>query len=373
MNHSTPRILIIDDSPIDRMMLEQLLIREGFQIITAVDGSEGLEKARQHPVDLILLDVVMPDENGFETCKKLKHDNRTNSTPVIFLSASNDPHSRVVGLTCGAVDYISKPFEITEVLARIRIHIRIRRAMQAVVEQQQAQLYQLQSAQQAILVRPEELPDACFAIHYRPLNGAGGDFYDVISLGEGITGYFSADIAGHDFGAAFVTSALKALLRQNFNNLYTLVETMTLLNEVLHPVLPEGVLLCACSARLNRRARRLELVFAGHPPVFHLKVGGGLDLVSGEGDLLGAFSSPQFEMVEIPVNAGDRLFLFSDGLIETYRGSTVSRKQGITHLGMAVREFAHRPLQELVDEAAYCICPLDEQAQDDIQLLGVEV
>ncbi len=373
MMNQEPRILIIDDSPIDRLMLSQVLQKEGFKVFTAVDGADGLAKARQERVDIILLDILMPDENGIETCAKLKRDGRTSAIPVIFLSATDDVQSRVAGLTGGGVDFISKPFERKEVLARIRIHLRIQRAFQLLIEQQQAQLRQLQEAQQAILVKPEELPEARFAVHYRPLHEAGGDFYDVIILGDGIHGYFSADIAGHDLGAAFITSALKALLRQNFNALYTPVETMTLMNGVLHPVLSDGVVLSACCARLNKRTNRLVFVSAGHPPIILLHASGELEWVSAEGDLLGAFDQPQFESIEVAVAPGDRFFFYSDGLIEAWRGQAVTRKQGMQHLQEAVVQFACLPLDEMVPQVASAVCPPGETAFDDILLMGVEV
>lgn len=374
MNNFLPRVLIIDDSPVDRMMLSAVLQKEGFGVLTAENGAEGLMQAKRERPDIILLDVMMPDENGFETCEKLKRDVHTSAIPVIFLSASDALQSRVAGLTGGGVDYITKPFEREEVLARIRIHLRIRRAFDAMVEQQKLQLQQLKTAQQAILVQPEEIPEAQFGVYYRPLHEAGGDFYDVIRLGEGIIGFFSADIGGHDLGAAFITSALKVLLRQNFNSLYTPVETMTLLNSVLRPVLSEGVVLSACCVRLNRRSGRLIFVSAGHPPMLHIHFGGTvIEEVFLEGDLLGAFDSPVFGNCEIPVAKGDRLIFFSDGLIESFQGAVVTRSEGIQYLKEVVRDLVHLPLADFVRETAQLICGNDQPLLDDILLLGVEV
>ena len=134
-----PQVLIVDDSTVDRMMLSAVLKKEGFSVITAVNGEEGRTKAITFCPDIILLDVMMPGESGFDTCVRLKNDGRTNNIPVIFLSASDTLQSRVTGLNGGAVDYITKPFEREEVLARIRIHLRIRQAFEALIAQQQAQ------------------------------------------------------------------------------------------------------------------------------------------------------------------------------------------------------------------------------------------
>ena len=373
MDRNTHQVLVIDDSPVDRLMLSSILQKEGYHATTASNGLDGIQQAREILPDIILLDVLMPGENGFETCSRLKMDPTTSPIPVIFLSSENDKKSRISGLNGGGVDYITKPFETEEVLARLRIHLRIRQAFEALIEQQKTQLTQLKTAQQAILIQPEEMPEAHFAVHYRPLHAAGGDFYDVVPLGDGVDGYFSADIGGHDLGAAFITSALKALLRQNFNSLYTPVETMMLLNSVLRPVLSEGVVLSACCARLNRRAERLTVVSAGHPPLIHLDAKGNIELIATEGDLLGAFESPYFESVKIKVAGGDRLFFFSDGLIETSHGQTVPRNTGLRNLQEALLNRINLPLTEMVEDVAQSICGSHENPGDDLLLLGVEV
>lgn len=373
MDRNIHQVLVIDDSPIDRLMLTSILQKDGYHTKTAANGADGIQQAKESQPDIILLDVLMPGENGFETCARLKMDPTTNPIPVIFLSSENDKKSRISGLTGGGVDYITKPFETEEVLARLRIHLRIRQAFNALIEQQKSQLSQLTIAQKAILVQPEEMPEAKFAVHYRPLHAAGGDFYDVIPLGDGIDGFFSADIGGHDLGAAFITSALKVLLHQNFNSLYTPMEIMILLNSVLRPVLSEGIILSACCVRLNRRSERLIVVDAGHPPLLHLDSAGTVSFISAKGDLLGAFDVPYFESVEVKVNKRDRLFFFSDGLIENYHGKAVSRIEGTRYLEESLVARRNLPLPVMVEETARSICELNENPGDDLLLLGVEV
>ena len=133
--------------------------------------------------------------------------------------------------------------------------------------QHRARLEQLRDAQQAILVRPDDCPEANFAVYYKPLEEAGGDFYDVIPLGAGIFAYFVADISGHGVSAAFLTSAVKALLRQYAGPMFSPEDTMRGVDSVMGQMMGEEQYLTACYARLNRQTRRLTVVSAGHPPL----------------------------------------------------------------------------------------------------------
>ncbi len=110
--------------------------------------------------------------------------------------------SKIAGLKIGGVDYITKPVHGEEVLARVRVHLRIRETNRALVREHRQRLEQLRDAQQAILVRPEDCPEAGFAVYYKPLEEAGGDFYDVLSARAGdVFAYFVADISGHGVSA----------------------------------------------------------------------------------------------------------------------------------------------------------------------------
>src|ERR1017187_8939724 len=248
----SPVILIVDDTPTNVEMVQSVLEAEGFRTLTANDGPSARAMCASERPELILLDVVMPGETGFETCAKLKSDPATAGIPIIFLSALDDVNSKVTGLKIGGVDYIAKPVHGEEVLARVRVHLRIGETNRALVAQQRARLEQLRDAQQAILVRPDDCPEASFAVYYKPLEEAGGDFYDVVQLGAGTFAYFVADISGHGVSAAFLTSAVKALLRQYAGPVFSPEDTMHGVDAVMGQLLGEEQYLTACYARLNR-------------------------------------------------------------------------------------------------------------------------
>ena len=122
---STARILVVDDEPANIGVLLDLLGREGFQVLVARDGQSALEQVHHAQPDLILLDVVMPGIDGFETCRRLKADLATSAVPIIFMTARSDPRDVIDGFGAGAADYIVKPLQHDEVLARVRVHLEL--------------------------------------------------------------------------------------------------------------------------------------------------------------------------------------------------------------------------------------------------------
>jgi len=116
------RILVIEDEPQMLLGLRDNLELEGYEVQTAADGEEGLTKAAAFAPDLVILDVMLPRKNGFDVCRELRA--RSNSTPVVMLTARSAETDKVLGLELGADDYVTKPFSITELLARVRAVLR---------------------------------------------------------------------------------------------------------------------------------------------------------------------------------------------------------------------------------------------------------
>ncbi|MCL4263244.1 MAG: hybrid sensor histidine kinase/response regulator [Anaerolineae bacterium] len=128
-------ILIVDDTPANLRLLAGLLGNAGYQVRPARDGRMALSVAQANPPDLILLDIMMPEMDGYEVCRQLKADERTREIPVIFISALDDVHDKVKSFTLGAVDYVAKPFQAEEVLARVRSHITLYKLQRDLREQ----------------------------------------------------------------------------------------------------------------------------------------------------------------------------------------------------------------------------------------------
>ena len=125
--NSQKDILIVDDILTNVQLLKDVLVERGYKVRAAINGKTALMLSRAKPPDLILLDIQMPEMNGYETCEELKKDEKTKDIPVIFVSALNEVFDKIKGFRLGAVDYVSKPIEIEEVLARVNTHLEIRR------------------------------------------------------------------------------------------------------------------------------------------------------------------------------------------------------------------------------------------------------
>jgi signal transduction histidine kinase len=139
-------ILAVDDNPTNLSVVSQALRSVGWQVRIAIDGEDALSKVAQKLPELILLDVQMPGIDGFEVCRRLKADPATADIPIIFMTALADTASKVKGLSLGAVDYIAKPFEQEEAIARVRVHLQLRHLTQTLEQQVQERTAQLSEA-----------------------------------------------------------------------------------------------------------------------------------------------------------------------------------------------------------------------------------
>jgi two-component system sensor histidine kinase/response regulator len=162
MPPKTADLLIVDDLPDNLRLLSTMLNEQGYKVRTAINGSRALQAAEAVPPDLVLLDINMPDINGYEVCKRLKQDPQTQNIPIIFISALDDVFDKVMAFDVGGVDYITKPFQMQEVLARVANHLQIRtlqKQLQDQNEQLQAEVRDRMAAQRALEALNQELED----------------------------------------------------------------------------------------------------------------------------------------------------------------------------------------------------------------------
>ncbi len=160
MNGSLPEsgrgeILIVDDTLPNLRLLSTMLTEYGFEVRGVPNGAMALEVVTLDPPDLILLDINMPGINGYEVCQKLKENPATHDIPVIFISALDEILDKVKAFGAGGVDYITKPFQLEEILVRVKTHLTLR-SLQKQLQQANAELARVNAALQAELARRQE-------------------------------------------------------------------------------------------------------------------------------------------------------------------------------------------------------------------------
>jgi len=188
INKPNNTILIVDDIPTNIEVLLDVLIGAGFEVMVALDGESALEQVDYAPPNMILLDVMMPGIDGFETCQHLKENPDTKDIPIIFMTALSETVDKIKGFEAGAVDYITKPFQHEEVLARVNTHLTMQQlqhklqsqndALFALNERLQKELSIAHQVQQHLL--PPPTPDWVgldVQCYNKPAREVGGDFY----------------------------------------------------------------------------------------------------------------------------------------------------------------------------------------------------
>ena len=189
-------ILVVDDMPSNLRLLSQTLAEKGYGVRTVTSGLRALESARTSPPDLILLDVRMPDMDGYEVCAQLKKDERTAQIPIIFISALDQVEDKVQAFQFGGVDYITKPFQVEEVLARTETHLSLRRLQESLenINQRMQREFMLAGAVQSSFLPSEmpKIPSWQLAASLRSARETSGDFYDIIQLPNGLFGLLIA-------------------------------------------------------------------------------------------------------------------------------------------------------------------------------------
>src|SRR5262245_39866453 len=262
-----PTILVVDDTPMNLSVLVRILEGSGYRILVARNGRAALEIARRARPDLVLLDVVMPELNGFDVCSALKQDTATCEAIVIFLSALGEVVNKVSGLELGAADYITKPFQSQEVLARVRGHL-LRKQLERDLRLSRDRLAEeLRSAgEMQRLLLPTTLPEngrMTFAAHYKTSLQAGGDYYDVLVLDTGKVGVFVADVAGHGARAAIIMAMMRTLLHSSDTPLEDSAQVLQRMNHHFAYLRETSLFATALYAVIDTAAARIRIA-SGH-------------------------------------------------------------------------------------------------------------
>jgi sigma-B regulation protein RsbU (phosphoserine phosphatase) len=331
-------ILLVDDNPTNLEVLYQTLDRPEFKLLVATNGEDAIKIAQKALPDLILLDIMMPGISGFEVCETLKADPQTARCSVIFLSALDETRDKVRGLELGAVDYVTKPFQVEEVIARVQTQLRVKR-LDRQLSQRNAELTEanrrmkedIEAAarvQRALL--PERLPDHGryrFAFRYLPCDELAGDALNVFSINADHLGVYLLDVSGHGVPSALLSVSATRSLMRDWNAEHT-VDISTdarlqpaALAEALNRNFPMAVngnhFFTLLFGVIDMTSAMCRMVSAGHPapilvrngePACLLEVGGGVPI--------GIMDDASYHDSQLQLMVRDRLYFLSDGLYE---------------------------------------------------------
>jgi sigma-B regulation protein RsbU (phosphoserine phosphatase) len=391
-------ILVVDDTPANLQVLAGMLKDRGYRVRPVPSGKLALLAAHRDPPDLILLDINMPEMNGYQVCAHLKADNTLKGIPVIFISALTDQLDKVKAFAMGGLDYLTKPFQIEELHARVETHLKLRR-LQIEVEEINARLAKandrmsrdLKAAakiQETFLPRGvPRVPGTDFAWIYRPCDELGGDGLNVIPLGDGNVGLYILDVSGHGVASALLSVTLSRLLSPPSEPSSILIrdgdvgdrfditppgEVAARLNRLFPFDSATGQFATMVYGILNAPTGEFRYVSAGHPGPVHLPCNADPVFLESEGFPIG-LGDNAYEERSVCLGTGDRLYLYSDGVSEAMDSG--GEPFGNARLLEAIGQGRSEPLQDGVATLLGKIARWhgSEKPQDDISILAVEV
>jgi sigma-B regulation protein RsbU (phosphoserine phosphatase) len=314
-------ILIVDDSAANLRLLSQTLSEHGYHVRAVNSGERALASAQAAPPHLILLDIRMPIMDGFEVCRRLKADERTREVPVIFISALDAVADKVQAFAVGGVDYVTKPFQVEEVLARTATHLAIRRLQKRLeaANRRYARELRLAALVQASFLTGElpELPGWQVATRLQPAREMSGDFFVVTRLPDGLVAVMMADVVDKGVPAALLMAISWGLL-EPFASQYPDEPERVLqaMSEKLLHHLDGNYFLTAFYGVLDTDNGRFRYCNAGHPPALWLTAGGRIQELCCTGMPLGIMEASQWQTREIQLEPGECLVLYTDGVMD---------------------------------------------------------
>jgi len=314
-------ILVVDDSATNLQVLVRTLYGSGHRILVARDGATALEIARRASPDLVLLDVMMPLMDGFEVCRLLKADAETRNPAVIFMSARGELSDKVSGLELGAVDYITKPIQAEEVLARVAAHLsrqHLERALRESRDRLDRELAGAARMQRSILpsAMPEH-PRLGFAAYYETSRHAGGDYYDVLALGGDRFGIMVADVSGHGAPSAIVMAMIRAVLHTYPGVPDDPPAVLDHINRHFRFLWDSAMYATAIYGVIDVGLGTIRLSSAGHPPPLLLRPGAPASAIPIDPTMCLIWD----ELRDIPTavhefRPGDRIVFYTDGVTD---------------------------------------------------------
>ena len=321
-NLSDCRVLLVDDAKANLDILVEGL-KSDHKLSLALDGETALQIAARTPPDLILLDIVMPGLDGYEVCRRLRQMPETAEVPIMFLSSLEEVQNKTRGFEAGANDYLTKPFEMLEVKARVRSLLKAKAYSDAVKEQMASELRVAREIQMGMLPHDfasvEQAYQVGFGAVLEPAREVGGDLYGVCACGPERLVIFLGDVSGKGIPASMFMVRAISLARLLSRDIPEPERILARLNDELAADNPSGMFVTFLCAVFEPGSHRLTLANAGHCRPVLLPAGGSPRwAVRNLGTALGFEPGLEFERTELTLQEGDALILYSDGVSEAF-------------------------------------------------------
>lgn len=318
------RVLIVDDVKANVDILVQALSGD-YQLSVPLGGKQAIDAVSRSAPDLILLDIVMPDIDGYEICRRLRATDATRELPIMFLSSLEDVKDKARGFEVGANDYLTKPFEVLEVKARVRSLLKAKAYADAVKAAAERDLRIAREIQTGLLPAnvPAESQGTRLDVHavLEPARQIGGDLFEVLRLGANRVLVAVGDVSGKGIPAALFMAVTMTLLRSMAREGNAPEAILRRLNDELLQQNPRGMFVTLQCMVFDLAARSVTCASAGHHGAVRVMPGEPPRLVfTSSGLVLGLMPAGEIPSETLPLEPGETLVLFTDGVSEAFNG-----------------------------------------------------
>jgi phosphoserine phosphatase RsbU/P len=314
------RVLIVDDVKANVDVLVEAL-KDQYKLSVALNGEGALRSVEKNPPDIVLLDIVMPGIDGYEVCRRLREVEATRELPIMFLSSLEDVKDKTRGFELGANDYLTKPFEILEVKARVQSLLKAKAYADAVKEAMARDLRIARDIQMGIL--PADLRPCTdgtgLDIHavLEPAQEVGGDLYEVLRPTDDRVVIAVGDVSGKGIPASLFMAVTITLLRSMARQFERPDEILRRVNDELAAQNPSGMFATLQCAVVDLGSGRVTCASAGHPPLVIVSAGQPPRLAAeATGIPAGLSPGNDVESTAIDLRVGDTLVMYTDGVTE---------------------------------------------------------
>jgi sigma-B regulation protein RsbU (phosphoserine phosphatase) len=326
-----PKVLIVDDERFNINVLAELL-KPHYKIMAAINGQQALKAARSDkPPHLILLDIMMPEMDGYEVCRQLKADENTKGIPIIFVTAMGQESDETKGLEMGAADYITKPISPPIVEARVKTQLALRQSMvelesaKAIIEAQKNRMQDELDVGKRIQLSllPQDFPPFPdrheFDVHAIMLAAreVGGDFYDYFFIDDDHLCLCVGDVSGKGVPAALFMAIAKALIKSRAADDLSTASILTHVNDEICENNEECMFVTVFLSILNIRSGQMTYTNAGHNPPYIKHANNELErLDNRHGAAVGAVDGLAYKEDSMLLDRDDMLLMYTDGVTE---------------------------------------------------------